>query len=133
MFTFSSIVRLPDTDAAGILFFGNYFRVAHDAYETLMTSMGLGFSHLLTEADFLIFIAHAEADYHQPLRLGEAITVELRVDEIKHSSFVLSFTIKDAQGQVAAKLRSVHVAVDKKSRCKVDLPESLREALTKVR
>lgn len=133
MFTIDFSVRLPDTDAAGILFFGNYFRLAHDVYEAFMESIGFSLSDVITKADFLILIAHSEADYKKPLRLGEKFTMELRVGEIGQTSFVLSYSLKDAQNGIVAKVKTVHVTVDKKSGDKIPLPEKLREKLESLR
>ncbi len=133
MFTIHFSVRLPDTDAAGILFFGNYFRLAHDAYEAFMESIGFSLRYIVQEADFLVLIAHAEADYNKPLRLGDRAMVELEVENIGRTSFVLSYSLKDAQNDVAAKVKTVHVTVDKKSGDKIHLPEKLREKLANVR
>jgi acyl-CoA thioesterase FadM len=36
MFKTQTNVKLHDTDAAGILFFSNHFRIAHTAYEDFM-------------------------------------------------------------------------------------------------
>jgi 1,4-dihydroxy-2-naphthoyl-CoA hydrolase len=129
MFTIDFSVRLPDTDAAGILFFGNYFRLAHDAYEAFMESIGFSLRHIIREADFLVLIAHAEADYEKPLRLGDKVTVELVIESVRQTSFVLSYSLKDAQNDVAAKVQTVHVTVEKKSGDKIPLPEMLRTKL----
>ncbi|MFQ6008967.1 MAG: acyl-CoA thioesterase [Candidatus Zixiibacteriota bacterium] len=133
MFTFHTTVRLPDTDAAGILFFGKYFRLAHDTYESFMKSIGFGLDYIIREADFLVLIAHAEADYKTPLQLGETVTVVLEVKNVGQTSFVLSYSLKDAQNNIAASLKTVHVTVDKKSGNKLPLPPELREKLTRIR
>ncbi len=133
MFTINTLVRLPDTDAAGILFFGNYFKLAHDAYEAFMESIGFSLRYVIVEADFLVLIAHAEADYKKPLRLGDKLTVQLAVESISRTSFVLSYVLKDSQETVAATVKTVHVTVDKKSGEKIPLPEKLREKLASVR
>jgi 1,4-dihydroxy-2-naphthoyl-CoA hydrolase len=129
MFTIEFSVRLPDTDAAGILFFGNYFRLAHDAYEAFMESIGFSLSDMITRADYLILIAHSEADYNKLLQLGDKATVELEVENIGRTSFALSYSLKDAQNNIAATIKTVHVTVDKISGDKIPLPEKLREKL----
>ena len=132
MYTINTTVRLPDTDAAGILFFGNYFRMAHDAYEAFMESIGFSFSQIIKDADFLVLIARAEADYEKPLRLGEKVTVELEIEDIGQTSFALSYSFKNAHEDIAATIKTVHVTVEKKSGDKIPLPEKLREKLAGV-
>ncbi len=133
MYTVNTIVRLPDTDAAGILFFGNYFRMAHDAYEAFMESIGFSFSQIIKDADFLVLIARAEADYEKPLRLGEKVTVELEVEDIGQTSFALSYSLKNTHEDIAATIKTVHVTVEKKSGDKIPLPEKLRGKLANIR
>ncbi len=128
-YTHNTRVWLPDTDAAGILFFGNYFRLAHDAYEAFMESLGFDLGRILRETDFRPLIAHAEADYKKPLPLGERVTIELTVAKIGQTSFHLRYSLKDSCDEVAATLETVHVAIDKKSGNKIPLPDELREKL----
>ncbi len=40
MFTYKTKISLHDTDAAGIIFFANQFKIVHDAYEDLLESFG---------------------------------------------------------------------------------------------
>ncbi len=133
MYTYQTVVRLPDTDAAGILFFANYFRLAHDAYESFMESAGFSFSRLLNQERYLILIVHAEADYRKSLRLGETVTVELTAVDVQQSSFVLSYVLKGAGGRIAASLKTAHVAVDTVGGKKTPFPRPLGDALDTIR
>ena len=129
-YTHKTRVWLPDTDAAGILFFGNYFRLAHDAYEAFMESLGFDFGRIIRETDFRPLIAHAEASYKKPLSPGERVTIELTVVKLGETSFHLSYSLKNAAAEVAATVKTVHVATSKKDGRKVDLPDDLRRKLT---
>ncbi|MBU1694514.1 MAG: hypothetical protein KJ726_01965 [Verrucomicrobia bacterium] len=40
-------VRMHDTDAAGIIFFTSQLRMAHEAFESFLDSVGLGLGTLL--------------------------------------------------------------------------------------
>jgi len=129
MYVINSQVRLHDTDAAGILFFGNYFKMAHDVYEEFMKSIGFGLQYIIKETEFLVLISHAEADYKKPLQLEEKLTINLTVESIGQTSFVLSYLLKDTQSNIAATVKTVHVTVDKKSGGKIHLPDKLRVKL----
>jgi 1,4-dihydroxy-2-naphthoyl-CoA hydrolase len=124
-------VRLPDADAAGILFFGNYFRFAHDAYESFMSTIGFAFSRVLKEEPFLALIAHAEADYLRPLPHGEEVEVELRVAQVSNSSYTLEYVIRNGAGDAAAKLRTVHVVTDQAGKSQ-PIPDKLRAQFEKA-
>ncbi len=131
MFSVVSTVKLHHTDAAGVLFFVNYFKIAHDAYEEFLEAIGLDIVHLIDRSPFLLLIAHAEADYKKPQRVGDKITVEIKVEHIGNSSFTLVYRIIDASGEEATSVKTVHAALDKKSGKVIRLPEDLKANLKK--
>lgn len=129
MFAVDAKVKLPDTDAAGILFYGNYFKLIHETYESFMDSIDYGLDWVLEKADVLLLIAHAEADYKQSLRLGDTYSLKLKVTNIGRTSFTLSYEFIKGSGESAAVATTVHVAVDKKTKRKIELPDDLRRKL----
>ena len=131
MFETETDVKMHDTDAAGTLFFANYFKIAHTAYEAFMKSIGCGLDYIINESDYLTPIVHAEADYKKGLFLGNNLAVSMKA-EIGTTSFTLSYEFRDGDGNVAAKLQTVHVSVNKKSREKIPLPEKIRQGLLSI-
>ncbi|MFQ5500452.1 MAG: acyl-CoA thioesterase [Candidatus Zixiibacteriota bacterium] len=132
-YTYTTTVMLPATDAAGVVFFANYFALCHDAYESFMGSIGFGFRFIFEQADYLLLIVHAEADYKQPLRVGDKVTVTLDAEEIGRSSFTRAYTIACADGSTTCAARTVHAAVDKKSGRAVRLSSRLSEELASIK
>jgi YbgC/YbaW family acyl-CoA thioester hydrolase len=132
-FVAHSTVRLQHTDAAGILFFANQLIFAHEAYEKFMEHIGHSFVSIFDSSDYIIPIVHAEADYVGPLRVGDAITVELTIENIGNSSFVIAYYIRAVDGTEVGKCRTVHVAADRNSQSKIPIPASLRNALERFR
>jgi len=47
-------------------------------------------------------------------KYGETITVEIKVAQLKSSSFELNYECKNEKGEVTNKVRTVHVCVGKK-------------------
>lgn len=129
MYTVSTIVKLRETDAAGVLFFGNYFHLTHDAYEAFLDSIDFSMSYIVNESPVWLLIAHAEADYKKPLGVGDPITIEIEVGTIGKASFTLGYKVKGPDGTLFAQLKTTHVAVDRKSRKSVRLPDSIRNSL----
>ena len=132
MFETKTNIRLHDTDAAGVVFFVNYFRIAHTAYEEFLQSIDCGLKQIIGDSDYLILITHAEADYHRPFHLGNDISISIRATELRHSSFELTTDIKDKQGEIRTTVRTVHVAVEKDSGNKIELPAPLRTGLESI-
>ena len=131
-------IRLHQTDAAGVLFFGNYFYVAHDVYEQYMQSIGFDFRTIINESSYLILIVHAEGDFHKPVYVGDTVLVAMSALKIGHTSFELVYRLmptnspQAVEKQDIATVRTVHVAVDKESGRPVPLPERLKTGLEKL-
>ncbi len=132
MFPHHTVVRLQDTDAAGILYFANQFRMIHEAYEELFDKIGFGFARLIKDCDFFLPIVHAEADYTAPLSVGDKLEIIISIEKIGQTSFILNYRLTRA-GQVVGTAKTVHVSIDKRTKGKISLPPPLREALTKVK
>ena len=129
MYKIESKTKLPDTDAAGILFFAGYFKLAHEAFESFMDSIDFSLNYIIDQADFMVLIAHAESDYKSSLRLGDKYELILRVEKLGRTSFVLAYEFTNGKGDLTAALKTVHVAVSKESQKPVSLPQSLRDPL----
>jgi 1,4-dihydroxy-2-naphthoyl-CoA hydrolase len=132
MFETTLHIKLYDTDAAGIVFFANHFRLVHDAYEAFMKSIGCGLDHILIETDYILPVVHAEADYKRPIPVGAVIGVSMTA-AVRETSFVLSYKMKDEDGDLMATLETVHVAVDRNSGEKIPLPAKIKEGLLTIR
>ncbi|MFC1766690.1 acyl-CoA thioesterase [Planctomycetota bacterium] len=122
-------VRICQTDAAGVVYFAEYFNLAHHGYEAFLDEIypvNRGF-----DEGILLPIVHAEADYHQPLRVSQKITSELVAKKIKRTSFTLGHTIKTQAGEVAARVTTIHAAIDANWKS-VRIPAPLRSALEAI-
>jgi len=131
MFVTYNKVRMNDTDMAGILFFANQFRFVHDAWEDLAEAEDMSFSHVLQREDFLFVIVHVEADYLQPLNIGDRLEIHVVVENIGNTSFALDYKIYNEKHDLVGKAKTVHVTIDKKHRKKIAIPERLKAKLHK--
>jgi 1,4-dihydroxy-2-naphthoyl-CoA hydrolase len=130
MFTYRFRAGLSSTDPAGILFYPELFRHAHDAYEGWMSAMGHGLDIVLAESQVLLPIVHAEADFRAPIRHGEVIAVGLAVKNVGHTSYTLAYTFRsESEDDVRARASTVHVLVDRKTGRARPLPDELRADL----
>jgi len=129
MLIYQTKIRLHETDAAGLLFFNNQFKIIHDAYEGLLEHIGFGFAELIPNKSFFLPIVHAESDYKSPLSVGDALEIETVVEKIGKTSFTLAYKMRDASNKIVGTAQTVHVATDKKTRKKIPLPTDLRTKL----
>src|SRR5580698_4219787 len=130
MFTYKTKIRLHDTDAAGIIFFANQFKIVHDAYEDLLEKFGWSFEKMLKGTNYFLPIVHAESDYLTPVFVGDKIVVAIKVGHIGNTSFSFEYTLKRGKTLVGT-AKTVHVTINQKSRQKITLPPALRRALEK--
>ena len=130
MFTHNLTAQVHDTDAAGVIYFANFYRMVHTAYEAFMESIGFSIRYFLDDGPCLPLIVHSEADYKKPIRTGDKLIVELCVEKIGTSSYVLSYQIKDHNDDLVANLKTVHVAVSKKDNGKMPLPAEFKKKLS---
>jgi 1,4-dihydroxy-2-naphthoyl-CoA hydrolase len=129
MFVTQTKIRLHDTDAAGIIFFANQFKIIHDAYEDLLEKFDCSFRKMLGGTDLFLPIVHAEADYLAPVRVGDKIAIGITVGHVGKTSFSFEYTLK--RGKIlVGKARTVHVTVSQKTRKKIPLPAALRKKLS---
>ena len=124
-------VRLPETDAFGIVFHANffiYFDVARVDY--------------LRNLDALRFISpenarnnalvHATADFRSPARFDDILVVHARIAEIGSSSFSFEFmTTNKAENRLVAVGRTTLVVLDEKSWKPTPIPAEFRELIRK--
>ncbi len=125
MYEYETIIKIHEADAAGILFFANYFKLAHDAYESFMASIGMDLGEMIRAETTIIPLVHAEMNYKTSLVAGDRAVVKMRVKRIGETSFTLHHEIYKNGKVLAAHGETVHVYVDAKTNEKSPLPESL--------
>ncbi|PWB74044.1 acyl-CoA thioesterase [candidate division GN15 bacterium] len=132
MFVHQTTVRLHNTDAAGLLFFAEQFRLAHDAYESFMESIGYAFAPLIRRSEYLLPIVHAEADFLKPLLTGDRLEIQVRAEKIGDSSFTLGYTLVRNGTETVGTVRTVHVLINKRIGESISLLPELREKLETI-
>jgi 1,4-dihydroxy-2-naphthoyl-CoA hydrolase len=130
-FSHKTKVQLHHTDAAGVLFYSKLFELMFEAFDALLDKMGASVAYIIRESDFLLPFVHTEADFFIPLFVDDEILIQIYVEKISTSSFVLLYDIlRDTEKVAAAK--TVHVAMDKATMKKCDVPHVIRQGLEKI-
>ena len=128
-FNYETRIKLHETDAAGILFFSNIFKITHDAFEEFLDDIGFPMSDILEKLDFDLVIVHAAADYMSPLKVDDQVSIHLNVEKIGTTSFILIYTVKGVKDKIIGKVKTVHVCIDKKSGKKKAVSEEFKSVL----
>ena len=127
-YNYQTVVKMYDTDAAGILYFANQFRFVHDAWESFLNSKGIFIHELLNSSDYMFVIAHAESDYMAPVFLGDELIVQLCIERVGAQSVTFGYDIL-RKDEVVGKAKTVHVAIDPSTRTSICLPQELLDKL----
>jgi 1,4-dihydroxy-2-naphthoyl-CoA hydrolase len=127
MFVYRTRVRLKDTDATGVLYFTEQFRMAQEVFEEFLKERGFGLNQLL-HSPYLMPVVHAKADFLAPLFVGNELEIAMRVSKIGTSSLTLSYTVREIDQQiVVGTVEIVHVVVDAKTKAAMPIPDELKE------
>ena len=122
-------VRWDDLDAFGHVNNAKYLTFAQEARFIWSTEE---FSKAMRESSIIeMVVARAEIDFTAPIYDGgRFVDVEISVEKIGNTSFVLLYTISDG-GQVFAKLKTVQVAVSMETKKSRPLTDTEREFLNR--
>ncbi len=124
-------VSFYDCDPAGIIFYSKIFDYCHSAYEELISSFKLNENYWNNE-EYVVPIIKSEASYSKPIKYGDLINIELKVSQLKSSSFELEYICKNENGEVTNTVKTVHIFVDKKNWEKINIPEVINKKLNAV-
>ena len=123
MFTTKYKIAFCETDPGGILFFAEFFKIAHVAYERFFESLNLEKNYFLDD-EYILPIVHSNADYLSPVKFGDELVCEVKVGKIGTTSFELVYLLMN-KDKTAANILTKHVAVKKKGFEKAEIPKDL--------
>jgi len=126
-FIYPCTVHFADTDAAGVVFFANYLRICHEAYEAALAAAGVELKSFFSEAGVLVPIAKSEASYLRPLFPGDKLSVSCAPAALSDHSYEIRFEITrlGTPDKIAGRVRTEHVCIGSKSRERQALPAEL--------
>ena len=124
MFTTNYKIAFCETDPGGILFFAEFFKIAHISYERFFEHLDLDRNYFLDDK-YILPIVHSSADYVSPVKFGDELKCEVKVGKIGTTSFELAYKLKN-KNIVSAKVLTKHVVVLKDNFEKSPIPEILR-------
>lgn len=125
-FSYERTVRFADTDAAGVVFFANYYAFCHEAYEESLAAAGIELNSFFASTGVVVPISKSEAEYLRPLHPGTKLRITLRPELLSENAFAIRYEIQRlGPEKLAARLRTEHVATSPAKKERVPLPEAL--------
>jgi acyl-CoA thioester hydrolase len=121
-------VYYEDTDASGIVYYANYLKFVERGRTEMMRQLGFAHSGIVAESGIVFTVRRLTADYRQPARLDDLLSIETRIVEIAGATLLLDQRVcRDGAVLAALDVLVACVGRDGKPR---RVPPALRAALT---
>jgi acyl-CoA thioesterase FadM len=121
-------IRFEDADPAGVVFYPRALALAHHAVEELIRGSLVGWEAWFASATHAAPLCHAEADFFLPMRAGQALTLRVAVEKTGTTSVAFGVNFLDQAGRLTARIRTLHVLVDKATGHPAPLTPEMRRA-----
>jgi acyl-CoA thioester hydrolase len=108
-FVFECVPRWSDMDVYGHVNNARFLTLYEEARVALMFVAAR--KHGVTSLEKGVVISRHEVDYLRPVDYGETVRIEMWVEEIRASRFVIAYELFD-EGALASRARSVCVPFD---------------------
>ena len=124
-------VRFGETDAAGVVHFHELFRWCHETWEESLEKYGIVLQEIfpstqmnINQLKVALPVVHCEANYFQPLYVGDILNIELYPEKINESSFILRFEFKKNSEKIGT-TNIKHVSINPTTRKKCPLSNQI--------
>lgn len=127
-FRYRQRVRFGETDMQNVVYYANYLLYAEVGRVAYLRELGVSYADLVAqELDFTI--GEASVRYRAPLRFDDEFDINVRIGEIRHSSWAFEYAVERADGLHCAEMTTVQVMIDRSTLRATRIPEGLRATL----
>jgi len=124
---FENTVRFAETDAQGIVFYGNYATYQDETFTEFMEAIGYPYDEV-ERRGWDVHVVNLELDYKRPAEFRDSLRNAMRITAIEESSIEFAYECRDEDGEVLVEGSVVHVAVDE-SGSPTRVPRAFRDAV----
>jgi 4-hydroxybenzoyl-CoA thioesterase len=122
-------VRWGDTDAAGIVFYPNFYKWMDDATHAYLANIGYPSSQLFAEQQIGVPLLEANCIFKRPLLFEDKVVVQSYVEELHNKVFKIKHVFVKAD-QIAAEGYEVRAWTSFKEKPKAQpIPDIIREKM----
>ncbi len=109
--TVSQRVRYAETDAMGVVYYGDYFTFFEVGRVELLRSRGYSYRELENEG-VLMPVVEATCKYIKPLRFDDLVDITAMVGEIGRARVSFDYRITDTDGKLLAEGSTLHACIN---------------------
>jgi acyl-CoA thioester hydrolase len=113
------------TDSGGVVYYAKYLEFLEEARTEFLEEKGISVRELVSQGTLFV-VARQEIDYKMPAVYGDVLEVLTRISETSSVRINFENEIKNQDGQLIAKAKTVLVCVDKNLKPKV-IPEDIKK------
>ena len=125
--TYKYRVLYADTDAMGVVYYGNYLRIYEAARGDFLHKIGMPFSKMASELNIICPVVNAEINYHKPAVLDEEVTVKTSIVSLRGARMVFFQQIFNADDVLLNDIKVTVAFVDMEKRRPVKYPDEFEK------
>ncbi len=129
---FKKRVELYHVDGAGVMFYGEIFYFVHSAFAQFLRDQGHSIKDTIEKRDYVFPVVDAQASYTGLIFLDNEVDIELEVGKVGKSSFNVLYRLT-VSGKEVASSKIIHAVVDRETLEKKEIPQLLKQALTRFK
>lgn len=124
------LIRFSDCDAAGIVFYPQYFVMLNGLIEDWVNEqLALDYAGLVIGRRIGLPTVRLEVDFKAVSRLGDRVDLVLQVERLGGASLALDLRCVGADDELRMQMRQVIVTTSLDSHRAVPIPDDLRSAI----
>lgn len=81
-------VYFEDTDAAGVVYYGNYLKFMERARSQWFIDSSIGMKTLMEQHSAVFVVSHTELSYHRSAKLEDLLSVTVQLEQLRKVSAV---------------------------------------------
>ena len=122
-------IYYEDTDAGGVVYYGNYLKFAERGRTEWLRELGLSQSKLRKEQGLFFVVRHCDVNYLAPARLDDELAVESSLQKLGNASIVMQQNVRrKSDGMMLAEMLITVVCVNEEMKA-TRLAQNIRDML----
>lgn len=135
-FIYQTSVRLYETDAAKVIFFGKLSEICHRTFEEFFFQQDFSLEEIISDSKipYIFSVRHYECDFLKKMSFGSKLFVAMSCIKIGNSSFTINFDFygEKEQQNLLANGKITYVCADKKTGEKISVPIDLKKIFSQI-